>query len=351
MLNLSNTPVRRGDINYRLAVLRLLAGARWRYDSVQPQALVDSLGFDWHQLNDSQFLCSGQVFVKVLKQIRQLTGDELYGLTNRRCKPGTFSMLSHLALNERNLQAALTQVVRFFDLVCDEVQLHVDRDDSSVTLSLDLMSSLSHESQGGAESFLADFLLFLFQRLFSWWIGFLIPVERVAFKEAEPEANDRFIYLLRAACYEQSERPSVTFSLRYLTMPVVRNPTEWVQHVDNLRNGLFSWPNRDGGTSQRVRRMVAAHLRAEQELMLLPEVAKELAMSSQTLRRRLKDEGASFQAVVDHLRRDLAIEALSLNNETINQVASALGFSEPRSFSRAFKHWTGMAPTEYLRRR
>jgi len=72
-----------------------------------------------------------------------------------------------------------------------------------------------------------------------------------------------------------------------------------------------------------------------------------LAMSPQTLRRHLQQEGESFQAIKDHWRRDLAINLLAESSLPIAEIARRTGFSEPSALHRAFKKWTGLAPGAY----
>ena len=76
-------------------------------------------------------------------------------------------------------------------------------------------------------------------------------------------------------------------------------------------------------------------------------ISEQLNMTTQTLRRRLKSEGNSFQEIKDSLRRDTAIYHLSKLDTPINDIAALLGFSEPSAFNRAFKKWTGQAPGSY----
>jgi AraC-like DNA-binding protein len=70
-------------------------------------------------------------------------------------------------------------------------------------------------------------------------------------------------------------------------------------------------------------------------------------LSPQTLRRRLKEENTSYQEIKDHLRRDQAIYYLSRNDYPINEIAHLIGFTEPSTFHRAFKKWTGLTPGAY----
>jgi AraC-like DNA-binding protein len=73
-------------------------------------------------------------------------------------------------------------------------------------------------------------------------------------------------------------------------------------------------------------------------------VADELGVSRQTLFRRLRAEGTTFEQVLDELRRRLALQYLSAGGASVNETAYLLGFSEPAAFSRAFKRWTGSSP-------
>lgn len=74
-------------------------------------------------------------------------------------------------------------------------------------------------------------------------------------------------------------------------------------------------------------------------------VARSLLISRQTLYRRLKAEGTSFEQVLDTLRHELALHYLSGRKVSVKETAYLLGFSDPAAFSRAFKRWTGAAPS------
>ena len=73
-------------------------------------------------------------------------------------------------------------------------------------------------------------------------------------------------------------------------------------------------------------------------------VACELGLSRQTLFRRLKAEGATFEEVLADLRCSLARDYLSDQKKSVKETAYLLGFSDPTAFSRAYKRWTGEPP-------
>jgi AraC-like DNA-binding protein len=75
-------------------------------------------------------------------------------------------------------------------------------------------------------------------------------------------------------------------------------------------------------------------------------IASKMAMSRQTLFRKLKGEGVTFERVLDELRHRLALDYLSTRKVSVNETAYLVGFSEPAAFSRAFKRWTGTNPRD-----
>lgn len=96
-----------------------------------------------------------------------------------------------------------------------------------------------------------------------------------------------------------------------------------------------------------VRRAIAEGLPTGK--VCAPEVARVLCMSESTLRRRLARLGASYQAQLDDVRRQLAMQRLPERHTQVAEVAFSLGFSNQGSFTRAFRRWTGESPSQYRR--
>lgn len=81
----------------------------------------------------------------------------------------------------------------------------------------------------------------------------------------------------------------------------------------------------------------------------LEAVAGQLGMTGRTLQRRLSDEGLAFGDMVDMVRLGAARMRLTELHLSLGEVAYMVGFAEQSSFSRAFKRWTGMSPSDYRR--
>jgi AraC-like DNA-binding protein len=77
----------------------------------------------------------------------------------------------------------------------------------------------------------------------------------------------------------------------------------------------------------------------------LGEVASHLNLSERTLRRHLAAAGRVYRDIHDQLRTERALELLSAGALSIADIGSEVGYSDAREFRRAFKRWTGAAPT------
>jgi AraC-like DNA-binding protein len=76
-------------------------------------------------------------------------------------------------------------------------------------------------------------------------------------------------------------------------------------------------------------------------------IADELHMSPRTLQRKLRERGKTYRDVLEETRRELAEQYIQDPTVSINEITFLLGFSEPSSFTRAFRRWRGTSPTAY----
>lgn len=79
----------------------------------------------------------------------------------------------------------------------------------------------------------------------------------------------------------------------------------------------------------------------------LERAASDLGMSGRTLRRKLAEDGTSYQQELDAVRQKLAREYFQRGGESITELALMLGFSDSSAFAKSFRRWTGMSPSEF----
>jgi AraC-like DNA-binding protein len=99
-----------------------------------------------------------------------------------------------------------------------------------------------------------------------------------------------------------------------------------------------------GGVVDRVRNELLAQ---PSRFPDLETVARALRVSARTLRRRLREEGASFRDVLADVRKSLALDYLERSTLSVAEIANLLGYEEPANFNRAFRQWTSEGPGQY----
>ncbi len=125
--------------------------------------------------------------------------------------------------------------------------------------------------------------------------------------------------------------------LKPLRFPDAVAAAHWRKAAE-LELPRFSSPD----ASRQVRRIVSV----EGRLVGRQEVSRKLGVSERSLDRLLAREGARFSDVAGASRLETA-KALLLSGETVDETAERLGYSDARSFRRAFKRLAGISPFEF----
>jgi len=107
------------------------------------------------------------------------------------------------------------------------------------------------------------------------------------------------------------------------------------------------FPGDETQLNRLVYQKLTTHFLREQTFCTATTIANELNMSTATLRRKLASLLTSFSQIKVDIRKEQAIILLKQPTKTIEDIANALDYSEARAFSRVFKQWTGLTPSQY----
>ena len=115
--------------------------------------------------------------------------------------------------------------------------------------------------------------------------------------------------------------------------------------------------NRCEDEMQQMQGTLPAELTVRQALLARPgilpglrEIADSQHISTRTMTRRLKQGNTSYQAILEDVRRKLAVDYLLHSDLTISRISYRLGYQDPSNFGRAFRGWFGQSPGRYRRR-
>lgn len=267
--------------------------------------------------------------------------DESLGLLESPMKVGTFALLCQSSINCDTLGHFLGRYSKSMRITTEGVKLALTSDAQFATLTVKC-----DVSSGYAENTLVMIFLAIAHRLSSWVIDQKIVLHDVNIAGKAPFfARDYNMLFTSLVKFEQKEN-SIRFSADYLDAKIMQDEPALRKFLNESASLLMSELELDSSLTSQIRHLIRADVSGEFPSFV--EVSKSMSYTSATLRRRLRLEGSTYQDIKDALRRDTAIHYLSRNSMSLEEVAEKSGFTEPTSFFRAFKRWTGTSPRAYV---
>ncbi|HXE49185.1 MAG TPA: AraC family transcriptional regulator [Ramlibacter sp.] len=268
--------------------------------------------------------------------------DEALGAFSRPLPWGSYGMLARASLTSPDLGIALKRWCRHHSLLADDIRLEVVVTGSSAAIVIDERAAIG-EGREGREFSLVHVLRNI-HGLACWYVDSRIPLEGAHFPFAAPPYADVFPLLFPGPVGFDAPQAQIRFDARYLALPLRRDEKALRQMLQHALPLTVRQYRRDRLLVQQVRQALVAR---PDEAHSADGLAGLLHMSSRTLHRQLKEEGASLQQLKDEVRCERAKDLLYRSGKPVKQVAAATGFRNEKSFIRAFRLWTGMTPAEF----
>jgi len=316
-----------------------------REKAIPQQQALERAGINPTVMNNKTQRVHTDQVARLFKTVQETLNDEFMGFTQNNCKVGLFATMAELVSHCSTLGELLDKAVNFYNLVSNDIPMHLSQADGNAVLSFTM-----NQPQLDPEHFMAEFWLVIWHRFPSWYIGEPIRLQETHFTFKSPAHSSELQIMFPGQLQFKRSANRLIFDAQYLDKPLVRSDQELAAFVQNAPADVMTIPGSDSTLEAQIERIIGQ--RHPDRLVFAPihELAKELGISSQTLHRRLKESATSYQKIKDNLRREVAIHKLVNERLSVEKVADIVGFSEPRSFTRAFKHWTGLTPREYCKR-
>jgi AraC-like DNA-binding protein len=279
---------------------------------------------------------------ELLRGAVELTGDLDLGLkAAREISIGDYGALEYAARSAASWGEACSVVGRYLRLVNDTLRFSLRHDGDRAFIQLDSSVALPRAA--------ADFQSGAFHVSASHcWPKGVIPEFEVWFTHPRPDDTREYERTFVGGV-TRFDAPFNGFVLakRYLELrPDSADPKLHAlirRHAEALMAELPKAQN----LTEQVRDLIAKQLQGGTPAV--ENIARQLSMGTRTLGRRLEQEGTTFQALLDDLRRRLALSYVGASDLAFSEIAFLLGYSQSPTFHRAFRRWTSRTPLEYRR--
>ncbi|MCB9564479.1 MAG: AraC family transcriptional regulator [Kofleriaceae bacterium] len=332
------------QVSARIGAMIVQAAVR---HGVDPAEITRETGFDPTLAGDPDARIDFAVEEALWATAARLTGDDAFGLhAAEALRPGAFDVLDYAVRTAPTVRAALDRVARYNRLEHDVATFTIgDAGDPEVVRIEHRLAGVGVvQHRHSAEMTMASLVVVAAQIS-----GAPVVARAVELRHAAPASTAEHVRVLGVEPRFDAATNAVELAREVLDRPCPAADPVLARVIERHAEALLAArPDPAARTSQRVRALLA-QLLGEQDASL-GAVAARLRLSERSLQRRLADEGLTFDAVLDDLRRELALRYLADPRIAIAEVAYLLAYSETSAFHRAFKRWTGATPAEARRR-
>lgn len=264
--------------------------------------------------------------------------DEALGWFSRKLPWGSYGMLCRASLGAPNLGVAIKRWCRHHRLLTDDLglALRIEGDEAVVTLT-------EQQAFGVLREFCLVTILRYLHGYACWAIDSRIPLRGVTFPFPEPAHGQVYPLIFPGPTLFNAPHAGFRFDARYLSLALRRDESALQTMLERALPLTVLQYRHDRLLQQSVRALLRTR---SAELRNAEALAMALGVSTRSLHRQLQHEGVPLQALRDEVRREVALDLLHRTDWPVKQIAHTVGFLNEKSFSRAFKSWTGHAPSE-----
>jgi len=306
---------------------------------VRASAVLRRAGLPQGFIDQPRVLLNTEELFALWRAIGEVSANPAIGLLlGTETKTERFHPIGLAALSTENFGSAIDQMARYKQLTCPEEILQ-ERDDEEWSIQFRWL--LADEIEPPV----------LNECCFAWVLsiarhgtGMRLSPLRVEF--VQPRAQVKTLerhFACPVVC--GAARNAIVFRAADAQRPFVTRNAELLGMLAPQFEEELRQENGDENFIERVR--VAIQQKLAGRRPNIEDIADALHISSRTLQRRLQDEGASFQRVLEEARHQLARHYLNNSVLELNEAAYLLGYEDSSSFVRAFRTWEGIPPARW----
>jgi AraC-like DNA-binding protein len=318
---------------YGLAIARAL-----EYKGVDSRRVFRAAGLSEALTNDPLQRISIEGFTRLLKVCREVTHDPYFGLSvGRFVHASNMHALGYALMASNTLMDLCERLTRYFRLISARARLELIRSQRDVRLKVVDLIGGSAESEDALVSFVIRIMRLLQHSDFK-------PLKVEMSRAQPPEGDAPYTELLRCPVSFGNSALVMAFDRLDLEKPLSGSCPELAQFNDNIAANYLA--KLDKGDIVAVARAKIIDLLPSGRCSQI-EVARQLGLSVTTFKQKMARRNTSYRQLLNSLREEFSRGYLSQPNLSVTEVTFLLGFTDVSNFTRAFKRWTGVSPSDF----
>jgi AraC-like DNA-binding protein len=282
---------------------------------------------------------SAESYARLWRLLARRCNDEFFAMDPRGLRSGSLAFMCRASMGQPTLGAGLETSLAFLSLMLQDMQPSLVRQEG-------LAEIVINEPRDEPRRAFTYFTFWMIVHGVACWLaGRRIPILAIDLRCAEPPFCDDYRVMFSQNLHFERPRTRMIIAADCLDLPLRRSEEELQRFLAEVPGNILV-KYRDPASLARRIRTDLLHLDPNRWLDS-DALARQLCLSPSTFRRRLAEEGQTYQGLKDSVRRELAIAWLSQAEPAMGEVAARLGFADSSSFYKAFRKWFGCNPGHY----
>ena len=319
-----------GQVFYRLVEL----------NGINPQGFMQQVGIDTEVFRDPKARLPIRLGDAAFTLAESLISDPAFALRAAECwHPSNLGPMGYAWLSSGSLSTALKRLVRYSSVLGSQYSDYLVEEAGGLRYVFD-------HGRGNVPIGLSltDFSLSVIMGMCRMNFGSKLHPAEVTLRRTAPANPTPWLDFFGCDVQFGAKEDSFLLDHRSVEMPLASGNQELAATFDViLSNQLAALSKTDLRTRCKVLLLKQLTSGDPSEELL----ASQVQMSSRTLQRKLGELGLTYGQVLAETRYELAQRYLDDPKRSVTEITFLLGFSEHSAFTRAFKRWSGKAPTVY----
>jgi AraC-like DNA-binding protein len=306
---------------------------------IRTKNLLAGTGIRTGDLNSPSYKPSVTQYRAVLRKIIELSPPGIGIAMGLETTIGDEGILGYAALSSATLRDVNALIKKYLPLVDD------------VTLYSDEVVKGEWRIEFAPVYPMGDVLPFLMEELFARskvefkaYTAVDVRFKRLDLAYPEPPYGRLYREVFDCPIRFDQNRNLLAIDANYLDLPIVFSNPDVCRLCEAQCAKLLGEINNSSSVGTEIRRRL---ILSPGQYPCLAEMSSAMGLSVTSLKRRLREEGETYQGILDGIRKELAIQYLTETKLTPKEIGYRLGFSNVHNFRRAFKAWTGANPSHF----
>jgi len=279
----------------------------------------------------------------ILRVAIPLIGNPAFGLLAARCwHPSELGVLGYAWLSSSTLRTGLERAVRYSRLIGERGATEIE--DTRQGLKVRFGANRGNPAVVPVAAVVVDIAMAILLDLCRMNAGATLRPVAAGLRRRKPEPGEAYERFFGCPVQFGAEENTFVLSAKDADRPLPSANRQLAAVFDKMLTEELARLDKSDVVS-RCRAAVLEHLSSGEGTA--EDTAKQLHMSPRTLQRKLADVNTTYLQLVDDTRKDLALRYIEDPRRSVTDITFSLGFSQPSAFTRAFKRWTGLSPSDY----